>query len=154
MKLPFLLSMIAAVAALSAAQGAPPPDLVAMAAKARVDGQLASSWCRGRFREGRRNAYAVAVTSAIGGGRYLVLDGDAPVVELAPFKGTPEVQCYTPAEARKLDVAIRESEAISGRIVPAFATTVVCAFVAEHNVVCWQYSPKTRTFVEVGGWQT
>ena len=124
MKLPLLLTMIAAVAALSAAQGAPPPDLVAMAAKARVDGQLAS-WCRGQFRAGRRNAYAAAVTSAAGGGRYLVLDGDAAVVELAPFKGTPEVQCYTPAEARKLDVAIRESETISGRIAPAFATTVV-----------------------------
>lgn len=153
MKLPFLLTMIAAVAALAAAQQVPPPDLVAMAAKARVDGQIAS-WCRGQFRAGRRNAYAAAVTSAAGGGRYLVLDGDAPVVELAPFKGTPEVQCYTPAGARKLDVAIRQSETISGRIVPAFATTVVCAFVAEHNAVCWQYSPKTRTFVEVGGWQT
>ena len=153
MKLPLLLTMTAAVAALSAAQGAPPPDLVAMAAKARVDGQLAS-WCRGQFRAGRRNAYAAAVTSAAGGGRYLVLDGDAAVVELAPFKGTPEVQCHTPAEARKIDVAIRESEAISGRIVPAFATTVVCAFVEDHNAVCWQYSPKTRAFVEVGGWQT
>lgn len=152
MKLPLMMTMTVAVAALSAAQGAPPPDLVAMAAKARVDGQLAS-WCRGQFRAGRRNAYAAAVTSAAGGGRYLVLDGDA-VLELAPFKGSPEVQCYTAAGARKLDVAIRESETISGQIVPAFATTVVCAFVADHNAVCWQYSPKTRTFVEVGGWQT
>jgi hypothetical protein len=153
MRLSLLLTLTTAVAALSAAQGAPPADLAAMAVKARVDGQLAS-WCRGQFRAGRRNAYAAAVASAAGGGRYVVIDGDAAVVELAPFRGTPEVACYTPAEARKLDVAIRESETISGRITPAFATTVVCAFVAEHNAVCWQYSPKTRTFVEVGGWQT
>lgn len=153
MKLPLLLTLTAAVATLSAAQAAPPADLSAMAARALVDGQLVS-WCRGQFRAGRPNAYAAAVTSAGGGGRYFVFDGDTAVVELAAFKGTPEVACYTPVDARKLDVAIRESETISGRIVPAFATTVVCAFVEDASATCWQYSPKTRTFVNVGGWQT
>jgi hypothetical protein len=152
MKLQLILMMCVATA-LSAAQAAPPADLSAMAAKARVDGRLVT-WCRGQFRAGRRNAYAAAVSSAAGGGRYVVLDEDAAVVELAPYKNTAELGCYTPAEARKLDAAIRESEAISGRIVPAFATTVVCAFVEETSAVCWQYSPKTRAFVKVGEWQT
>jgi hypothetical protein len=152
MKLPLVLTICTATT-LSAAQAAPPAALSAMVAKARVDGQLVT-WCRGQFRAGRPNAYAAAVTSSAGGGRYLVFDSDAAVVELAPYKDTPELACYTPAEARKLDAVIRESEAISGRIAPAFATTVVCGFVEDTYAMCWQYSPQARAFVKVGEWQT
>lgn len=148
-----LILVMGVAAALSAAQAAPPADLSTMVTKARLDGQL-TSWCRGQFRAGRPNAYAAAVSVAGGGGRYLVLDGDLPVLELAPFKDTPELACYTPAQARTLNETIRISETVSGRVAPAFATTVVCAFIDNTSAVCWQYSPKTRAFVEVGGWQT
>ena len=148
-----LLLTIGVATTLSAAQAAPPADLSAMVAKARVSGQIVS-WCRGEFRGGRRNAYAAAVRSATGGGRYLVFDGDLSVAELAPFRDTPELACYTPAQARKLDQTIRSSETVSGRVAPVFPTTVVCAFVGDTSAVCWQYSPKARAFVQVGDWQT
>lgn len=148
-----LLFVMAAAATLSAAQGAPPPDLSAMAAKARVNGRLVT-WCRGQFRSGRSNAYAAAVTSPGGGGRYLVLDRDALMMELAPYKDAPDLSCYTPAEARTLNETVRSSETISGGIAPAFPTTVVCAFVEDTRATCWQYSPASRTFVKVGEWQT
>ena len=152
-KMPLLLA-IGAAAALSAAQPAPPPsELSALMAKTRVVGQLAG-WCRGEFRAGRRNAFAAAVASAGGGGRYLVLDGDADVVELAAFKGAPDLSCYAPGEARKLSESIRRSDTISGRVVPTFATTVICGFVEDTNAACWQYSPAARAFVKIGGWVT
>ncbi len=151
MKLAWVLAMCAATT-LAGAQAAPPPDLSAMVAKAPVGGRL-TQWCRGHFRAGRANAYAVAVTSG-DGGRYLILDGDLPAVELAPFKDGPELACYTPARARELDATIRKSETVSGRIRPVFRTTVVCAFVENTSAVCWQYSPKARAFVEIGAWQT
>jgi hypothetical protein len=146
---------ISAAATLSAAQPglSPPRDLAAMFAKARVEGTLAS-WCRGQFRAGRPSAYAAALTLPTGGGRYLVLDGEAAVVELASFKSAPDLACYTPAEARKLHEAIQTTETVSGRIAPRFTTTVVCAFVEETNAVCWQYSPAARAFIKVGEWQT
>ena len=75
-------------------------------------------------------------------------------MELAPFKGAPELACYTPAEARKIDETIRQSATISGKVAPMFATTVVCGFVEDTTAMCWQYSPKTRAFVKVGEWQT
>lgn len=142
-----------AVAALAAAQPAPPKELSVLMAKTRVDGQL-TGWCGGELRAGRRNAFAAAVTSPAGGGRYLVLDADGTVALLAPFKGTPDLSCYTPAEARKLGESIRASETIRGRVEPAFSTTVVCGFVDATSAVCWQYSPAARAFVEVGEWQT
>lgn len=153
-KLQFLV-ISAAATALAAAQPAalPPRDLSAMVAKARVDGTVAS-WCRVQFRAGRSNAYATAVTSPTGGGRYLVLDGDAAVVELASFKSAPDLACYTPAEARKLSETIQTTETVSGRVVPRFATTVVCAFILETHAVCWQYSPAARAFIKVGEWLT
>ena len=145
----------ASAATLSAAQPSlpPPRDLSAMAAKARLDGTVAS-WCRGQFRAGRASAYAAAVTSPTGGGRYLVLDGDAAVVELATFRSAPDLACYTPAEARRLSEAIQTTETVSGRVVPRFATTVVCAFIEETHAVCWQYSPAARAFIKVGEWLT
>jgi hypothetical protein len=140
------------VAALSA-QPTAPKELTALMAKTRVDGKL-TSWCSGEFRVGRRDAFAAAVTSSTGGGRYLLLDADGTVVELAPFKDAPDLACYTPAEARTLSESIRNSQTISGGVAPTFTTTVVCGFVDNTSAVCWQYSPTARAFVKVGEWQT
>lgn len=144
---------LAAASVLVAAQPNPPSDLAATMAKARPDGRLVS-WCRGQFRPGGPHAYAAAVASVAGGGSYIVTDHDASVTVLAAFKGAPDLSCYTPAEARKLNESIRTSETISGRVAPAFSTTVVCGFVEETNAVCWQYSPASRAFIKIGEWQT
>lgn len=146
--------MVTAVSAtLMAAQRQPPADLVAWLEKARVEGTLVD-WCQGQFETGRRGAYAAAVTTPRSGGRYLVIDSAATVVELARFKDAPDLACYAPADARKLNETIRSSETIRGRITPLFPTTVVCAFVENTEAVCWQYAPKSRAFVKVGEWQT
>ena len=147
----FLLAMWAA--AMLSAQANPPADLPEMIAGARVDGRLVA-WCRGQFQDRRAHGYAVAVSLAAGGGRYLAVDRAGVVGDLAPFKGAADLACYTPAEARKLDASIRSSETISGRIAPLFATTVVCGFVNETSAQCFQYSMKARAFVKVGEWQT
>ena len=109
---------------------------------------------QGEFRTGRAGTYAVAVTSGPRGGRYLVLEPNTAVVELASFSGGADVSCYTVAEARTLDRTIRDSEAVHGRITPAFTTAVICAFVEDTSAVCWQYSPVARAFVTVGRWTT
>jgi hypothetical protein len=129
-----------------------PRELSALASRADLPAPL--RWCRGEFRAGRAGAYAVAVPSAITGGRYLVLEDAAPVVELAPFVGGADLSCYSPAEARRLDRSIRESETIHGEVAPRWPTTVVCGFVDDTTAVCWQYSPDARAFVKVGGWIT
>jgi hypothetical protein len=147
-----LIMLIGTAAAVGASQAAPPADLSAHIEQGRVKGRLIS-WCEGQFDSGHSKGYAAAVESASGGGRYVVLH-EGVVLDLAPFKKWPDLSCYTPAAARKLNDSIRVSETISGRIVPVFSTTVVCAFIEETSAVCWQYSPKVRSFVKVGEWQT
>ena len=144
---------LAVSATLVAAQRQPPPDLAARLATARVDGTV-MSWCEGEFERRRPPAYALAIRSASGGGRYLAVDDTGTIAELAPFNGAPDLACYTPEEARKLNQSIRSSETINGRIAPLFPTTIVCAFVENTRAVCWQYSPKARAFVKIGEWQT
>jgi hypothetical protein len=95
----------------------------------------------------------VAVSSAAGG-RYLVVEADATVVELVSYTGRADLACYTPAEARTLNLAIEQSDTIHGEIVPQWGTTLVCAFVDATTSVCWQYSPADREFARVGGWVT
>lgn len=129
-----------------------PPELVALAARARV-GNVAS-WCRAEFRSGHRGAYAVGLTSAGGGGRYVALDSDDSVTELGTFKRSADLSCYSRAQAEKLAVTIRQSDTIQGHIAPRWNTTVVCGFIDDTAAVCWQYSPDDRAFVEVGGWVT
>lgn len=146
-------AVLALTASLLGAQTSPPPDLVALMAKTGVEGR-AVGWCRGSFVPGARPAYAAAVASGDGTGRYIVIDEEAQVMALEPFKGVPDVSCYSPAEARKLHESIRLSSTITGEITPAFPTTVVCGFVDGTTAVCWQYSPSARAFVRIGGWQT
>jgi hypothetical protein len=142
-----------AVAAASIAPQPVPPDLAALAAKARLDGSVAA-WCRGAFRSGHPRGFALGITSGNGRGRYVVLEMDATVTELGSFEEGADLACYTRAEARKLNDSIRRSETIHGQIRPRWTTAVVCAFVDATSSVCWQYSPTERVFVKVGGWTT
>lgn len=147
-----LVAVALAIGSMAAAQPAP-PELSALAAKARIGGPVAA-WCRGQFRPRHPRAFAVAIASAAGGGRYAVLESDATVTPLGSFTGGADLKCYTRAEARKLNDTIASSETIHGRVTPRWNTTVVCAFVDDVTSVCWQYSPTDRAFVEVGGWTT
>jgi hypothetical protein len=147
-----LVSVALAAASIAAAQPVP-SQLSALAAKARLDGPVAA-WCRGQFRSGHPRAFAVAISSAAGGGRYVMLESDATVTELASFTRSADLSCYTRAEARKLNVTIGRSDTIHGQVTPRWSTAVVCAFVDDTASVCWQYSPADRLFVRVGGWVT
>ena len=142
------------VAGTAASAPAPrPAELDALLARASIDAAV-TAWCAGRFEAGRSGAYAVAVASPGRGGQYLVMGmAEAPVV-LAAFAGRPDLACYSPAKARALGKSIAVSDTVHGRISPRWRTTVVCGFVEETSAVCWQYSPKARAFVEVGGWIT
>jgi hypothetical protein len=130
-----------------------PPELSALLSKAKIDVPLVS-WCRGEFRADGPAAYAVAVGSPDRDGRYLVLESDGTVVELASFADGAELSCYTAARAEEIDRVIGISDTIEGKIAPAFRTMVVCGFVENTRAVCWQYSPEKSTFVEVGSWIT
>lgn len=131
--------------------GKPVPDeLVRLMVKAGIDSPVAS-WCRGSFRGPR--GYAVALTSEAAA-RYVVIESDASVVELARFSAAAEITCRTPDVARELDRTIRSSETISGGISPRWAGSVVCGFLSETRAACWQYSPRQRKFLPVGGWET
>jgi hypothetical protein len=94
------------------------------------------------------------VPSAGSGGRYLVLEPNGTVTELASFARSADLSCYTPAEARRLHQTIGQSDTIHGKLEPRWRTTVVCAFVDDTTAVCWQHSPAGGAFVEVGGWTT
>jgi len=147
-----LVSVALAVASIVAAQPVP-SELSALAAKARLDRPVAV-WCRGEFRSGRPGAFAVAVASPAGAGRYLVLETDATVVELAPFTRGPDLSCYSRAEAEQLNITIGRSDTIHGQITPRWSTTVACGFVDATTAVCWQYSPVESVYIEVGHWVT
>ena len=147
---PSLLA-IALGAATAAAQSVP-ADLATLAAKAGIDRPIVA-WCRGEFRSGQTGAYAVAVAESPRGGRYLVLAPDGTSTELATFTDGADLQCYTPAGARRLSRSVRDS-GMHGRVAPTFPTTVVCGFVESTRAVCWQRSPTTGSFVTVGGWTT
>jgi hypothetical protein len=141
-----------AVASIAVAQSVP-AELSALAAKAKLDRPVAA-WCRAEFRAGHPGAFALAVTSAAGGGRYLVLESDASVTELGSFTRRPDLSCYSRAEAEQLGVTIGRSPTIHGQITPRWNAAVICAFVDETTSVCWQYSPDDGVFVKVGGWIT
>jgi len=144
------LSLATAVAA----AGQPPPaDLAALAAKAHASDTIAA-WCRGEFRPGRPRAFAAALASSSGGGRYVILESDGTIEPLAAFGGGADLSCYTRAEANRLAETIRHSETIHGRLSPRWNTGVVCGFVDDTNAVCWQYSPADRAFVKIGEWVT
>ena len=146
------LALAAGTASIVGAQPLP-AELSALAVSARLDLPV-TNWCRGEFHAEHPGAYAVAVTAATGGGRYLVLESGAVAIELALFTGSPEISCYTPEAARTLDLEIRRSSTIDGQITTPWTTTVVCAFVENPRATCWQHSPVATAFVKVGEWTT
>jgi hypothetical protein len=130
----------------------PPSELTALLAKARVSGAVAS-WCRVEVRSNGPSWFAIAVVGSAGG-RYVAVHPDARTTDLASFTGEPDLACYTPADARRLDRTLRQSATIEGRVLPRWNTTVICAFVEETTASCWQHSPQDRAFVKIGGWTT
>ena len=92
-----------ALAALAGAAQSIPPELDALVARARLEGPV-TSWCRGEFRAGHPGAYAVAIASGLGGGRYVVLNGDGTIATLAAFTAGTDLACYSADEARALEV--------------------------------------------------
>ena len=132
-------------AAVAAAQV--PPAAQQFAAAAGITPPVLAA-CQGQFRPGQRG-WAVAAN-----GRYVVIDGVGAAVELAAFAGTPDLSCYSRADALELDRSLQRSATVSGRIAPRFATSVVCGFVDPTTARCWQYSADQRTYVDVGGWTT
>jgi len=141
-----------AVASIAVAQSVP-AELSSLAAKARLDRPV-TAWCRVEFRAGHPGAFAVAMTSSAGGGRYLVVESDASIKELGSFTRRPDLACYSRAEAEQLGVTIGRSPTIHGQITPRWNTAVICAFVDDTTAVCWQYSPGDDVVVRVGGWIT
>jgi hypothetical protein len=128
------------------------PDLAVLLGRSKLAGQIVA-WCGAQLREGQPRSYALALTTAAGG-RYVILDTDTRVKELAAFKGRADLSCYNPAEARTLDRTIQQSDTIHGQIAPRWNTTVVCGFVDDTTAECWQYSPANQLFMKVGGWTT
>jgi hypothetical protein len=135
------------------AQQVVPPDLAELTTKARLSGTILSS-CAAEFTPGRKGAFAVASQSPDGNRRYMALDADGTMWELAWFKGAGDLACYTRAEAEKLADTLAHSATVHGAIEPQFDSTVVCTFVDETTALCWQYSPTARDFVLVGKWTT
>ena len=148
-----ITAFVVGLATYTAAAQEIPSGLTELIRGARLNEPVAA-WCRAEFRSGHPGAFAVALTSAPGGGRYVALDSDGGVIELGRFKRTADLSCYSRAEAEKLDGTIRKSETVHGRIKPRWNTTVVCGFVDDTTAVCWQYSPADRAFAKVGEWIT
>lgn len=147
-----ILALGLAAASVTGAQEMP-SELKVLAAKARLDGPVVA-WCRAEFRPGHPDAFAVAVSSAKGGGQYLALDADGSVTDVARFERSADLACYSRARAEKLDASLRDSGTIHGHITPRWHTTVVCGFTDDTAAACWQYSPAERAFVQVGRWVT
>ena len=128
-----------------------PPELATLAAKSKLQGSL-SQWCSVTVAR-RDSAYAIALTED-SAGRYMIVRRGAEPVELATFADTPDLSCYTPAEARALDRTLEDSETIEGHISPRSEGTVICGFIEPVRARCWQYSPAKRNFVKIGEWIT
>ena len=146
-----VLALVLASAVSSGAWQGPPAELSAIASAAGIEQEL-SGWCRGEFRAGYADTFAIAVGSS--GGRYLVVERNSSPIELARFTGKPSIACYSRSEMRRLADSIRRSPTIHGGVTPRWNTATVCGFVDNTTSVCWQYSPDDRTFVKVGEWVT
>lgn len=149
------LSCVGAVllAATSPVAQAPDPALAALLARAGIRTPPAAS-CRGEFRIGHSGEFAVAVVEGGATGRYLIVHDDGTTLELAAFEGTPDLSCYTPREADRLNETIAQSATINGRVTAEWDGTVVCGFIEPAIAVCWQFAPEQRRFVRIGGWTT
>lgn len=152
MKRGALFAVLASSVGLCLAQQPLPADLAVQLAKARL-GEPVYAWCSGQFIAGR-DAYAIAVPSPAGGGRYLVLGPDGEIAILGAYADGADLACHTPAEAKDLNISISRTRTVHGAIKPIWDTTVVCGFVDNTHSVCWQHSPNARAFVKIGEWVT
>lgn len=124
----------------------------ALLARAGVRGAVAAS-CRGELRPGHGADFAVAVGDT-SGGRYLVVQDDARLHELADYSGKPDLACYSVREADRLNATIAQSDTINGRVTAEWDGAVVCGFIEPTIAVCWQFAPEQGRFVRIGGWTT
>ena len=127
--------------------------LAAALDRAGVHGHADAS-CRSGFRPGQGADFAVAVSEAAGGGRYLVVQDDGQVLELAEYSGKPDLSCYSVTEADRLNANISRSNTMNGRVVAEWDGAVVCGFIEPTIAVCWQFAQEQRRFVRIGGWTT
>ena len=125
-------------------------DAAPLLARAGINAAPLAS-CRGEFRVGHQNEFAVALPDA-GGGRYLVVQDDGQTQALSAFTGKPDLACYSVREADRLNDTIARSQTMNGRVVAEWDGTVVCGFLEPTIAVCWQYAPEDRAFVRIGGW--
>ena len=152
MKCIVTLFMQGLVAALIAGARDMPSELAALTAKARLSRPVA--WCRAEFRSGHAGAFAVAVASADGGGRYAAVDSDGSADGIGCLQTQRRSLCYSRAQAEKLDARIKTIRHHPWYIRPRWNTTVVCGFIDDTAATCWQDSPADRAFVKIGQWIT
>jgi hypothetical protein len=143
-------AMVASALATQASPGASLPDLLL---RAGIRGTPAAS-CRGEFRLGHPNEFAVAMNDADGQSRYFVVQDDGTRYELDVYSDKPDLACYTITEADRLNATIARSDTINGRITAEWDGHVVCGFIEPTIAVCWQFAPEQRRFVRIGGWTT
>jgi hypothetical protein len=151
-----LAGVTLAFAMVASTHGAQPPagaDLTTLLARAGIGGTPIAS-CRGEFRPGHPNDFAVAMNDADGQSRYFVVQDDGTRYELDVYSGKPDLACYTISEADRLNASIARSETINGRITAEWDGHVVCGFIEPTIAVCWQFAPEQRRFVRIGGWTT
>ncbi len=96
---------------------------------------------------------AVAVASSGSGGAYYVLFPGSQPIKLEDFSGEANLACFSPEEAAQINHTIRESEIISGGILPIGSSTVICGFLSSVESVCWQLD-NHGGIKRVGGWIT
>jgi len=131
----------------------PDAALATVLDRAGVHGHVNAS-CRGGFRPAQGGDFAVAVSEAADGGRYLVVQDDGRVHELAEYSGKADLSCYSVTEADRLNATIARSDTMNGRVVAEWDGTVVCGFIEPTIAVCWQFAQEQRRFVRIGGWTT
>lgn len=137
----------------SGSQAPGAPDLTVRLSRAGVAATPLAS-CRGEFRIGHSDEYAVALPAGASEGRYAIVQDDGVVAELSAFTGKPDLSCYTLREADRLNETIARSSTINGRVTAEWDGMVVCGFIEPTIAICWQFAPEERKFVRIGGWTT
>jgi hypothetical protein len=153
MHLPAFAAFVASAALCSLSYAAPPKHISKIASTASPSG-VAVAWCEGKVSGNHENVWsAVAVAREADGGIYVVHHASKSI-QLGRFSGTPEVQCMSVAQARKLNGSIGQSEGIHGGVELSGNGPVVCVFVEPTKTECWQYSARKSSFIRAGGWST
>lgn len=136
---------------------------VAAAIRADYPGAAPAAACRGRFLPKDRVGHAVVV--ALPDGQlvfavYVPTGTSARRHELARRKAPPraaagqELQCLSPAQVKRRNLDIEETETVEGRIEAKRGHGAVCRSDAGPSFECFEYDPKTDAFVPAGGWST